>query len=231
MLRFFEQIHDRLADEAVRRDDAEQLEPGRIGVDDDAFLHLDDRVVRAFENGFELPARIARRLECGFERAFQAERTQLASHHRLQAGGACKRDDIAGTARHGNGDAAFIEAFRHDDDRHGRGELIAHAGRAGEIVCTGIDEQQQLGIQLPERVAKISQGRDPGAMDRMTRPSQDAVDLLDRIAGRAQNDERDCVLLDQRELHHTGLDNQRRILARAGPYALAVSLTLGTGAA
>jgi len=42
MRRLIEQIHDRLADECAIR--TKQLQPRRIGIDDDAFLHLDDSV-------------------------------------------------------------------------------------------------------------------------------------------------------------------------------------------
>ena len=67
--------------------DAEQLEPGRVGVDDDAFLDLHDRIVRALQHGFELAAGVVRGFEGGVQRALEAERAQLAQHHRLQARG------------------------------------------------------------------------------------------------------------------------------------------------
>src|SRR5262249_2908335 len=109
----------------------------------------------------------------------------------------------AGALRHRDGDAAFIEAIRHDDDRDRRGELIAHGGGARELIAARIDEQQQLRIDLSERIAEIAQRRNPRAMHWMARAPQDAVDRLDRITSRAQNDERNGVLLAQRDLHHT----------------------------
>jgi len=39
--------------------EAEQLEPGGIRIDDDAFLHLSDRIGRLLKNGIELAARLA----------------------------------------------------------------------------------------------------------------------------------------------------------------------------
>ena len=80
-----EQIHQRLADHGVGVVVAEQLEPGLVGVDDDAFLHLQDGVVGALQDRLQLAAIIARGLQRGVERAFEAERTQLAREHGLHA--------------------------------------------------------------------------------------------------------------------------------------------------
>ena len=77
-----EQVHQRLADDRAAVVVAEQLEPGLVGVDDDAFLHLQDRVVRALQHRLQLAAVVARGLQRGVERALEAERAQLARHAR-----------------------------------------------------------------------------------------------------------------------------------------------------
>jgi hypothetical protein len=80
--RFVEQVHHGLADDTLL--DSEQLEPRGIGVDHDAFLHLDDRVVRPLQNRLELAACVVCRFERGVQGALQAEGPQLAQHDGLQ---------------------------------------------------------------------------------------------------------------------------------------------------
>ncbi len=94
---FLEQVHDRLAGDAVL--DAVQLVPGGVGVGDDALLHLHDGVVGAVQHGVELAARVVRGLDRRIERALGAEHAQLAQHHRLQARRAGQRHHVARAER------------------------------------------------------------------------------------------------------------------------------------
>ena len=109
---FLEQVHDRLPGDPFL--DAEQLEPRRVGLDDDAFLHLEDGVVRALQDRVELTARVVRRPHAGIERALDVEYAQFPQHHRLQPRRVGERDDIAGPELEPGGDARLI---------HLRGEL------------------------------------------------------------------------------------------------------------
>ena len=69
--RFIEQVHDRLSDQVAV--EAEQLQPRRIGVDDDSFLHLDDGVIRTLKNYFELTPGVVRRLQSASPTRARAE--------------------------------------------------------------------------------------------------------------------------------------------------------------
>ena len=55
-----EQIHDRLADQAIGFGQTEQLEPRSIGIDQDALLDLGDGVIGALQHQLELAAVILR---------------------------------------------------------------------------------------------------------------------------------------------------------------------------
>ena len=79
-----EQVHHRLADEPGGLDETEQLEPGGVGIHQDALLHLRDRIVGALQHHFELAAIVLRGAQRAVERALEAEGAQLARDHRLQ---------------------------------------------------------------------------------------------------------------------------------------------------
>src|SRR5256885_17272083 len=68
-------------------------------------------------------------------------------------------------------------------------ELVAHPDGGLELRAALGDEHEHLGIELRERVGEVAQRRDPGAMDRLARAPQDAVDGFDRLARGAQTDE------------------------------------------
>ncbi len=55
----------------------------------------------------------------------------------------------------------------------------------------------QLRIDLGQRIREVAQLRNPGAMNRVARAAQDAVDRLDGIARGAEHDQRDRILLGQ----------------------------------
>ena len=122
----FEQIHQRLADDRAGVGVAEQFEPGLVGVDDDAFLHLQDGVVGTLQHGLQLAAIVARGLQRGVERALEAEGAQFARHHRLHAIGGRQRHDVARADAHARGDVAFGNLRAHEQHRHLGRELVAH---------------------------------------------------------------------------------------------------------
>ena len=107
---FVEQIHDRLTDE--RFIGAEQLEPRRIGIHDDAFLNLDDGIVRALQDYFQLAPRVVGGLERAVQRALESESAQLAQNHRLQTRGIAQRNKVARAELHGIRNASLVGGIR-----------------------------------------------------------------------------------------------------------------------
>ncbi len=96
----FEQVHERLADDRAGIRVAEQLEPGLVGIDHDAFLHLQDGVVGTLQHRLQLAPIVARRLQRGIQRALEPERAQFARNHRLHAIGGRQRNDVARADAH-----------------------------------------------------------------------------------------------------------------------------------
>ena len=139
-----------------------------------------------------------------------AERAQLAQHHRLQPRRAGERHHVARPECHGGGDAGLVH-------RRAPATAPARSGPAGRApasrpasssgapgTCTS-----SSGLSCVERIAQIAQRGDPGAMRRLARAPQQAVDCLDGVARGAQHDERNGVLLGQDGLRR----QERRILA------------------
>src|SRR6185437_9413268 len=85
-------------------------------------------------------------------------------------------------------------------DEYGQpgGELVANPDRGLQWNGSRCHVNQQLRVDLRQRIPQIPQLRNPGAMNRMARATQGAVDRLDGITRGAQNDERDRILLGQR---------------------------------
>ena len=192
---FLEQVHHRLTDHAVL--DTEQLEPRRVGIDHDAFLHLDDGVVRTLQHAVELAARVVRGFEGGVERLLRAERAQLALHHCLQPRLVGEGDHVAGAEGEALGHQRFIDRGGDQQHRHPRGELVAQRDRRSERLAIAPGVEQELGIELGERIAQVGQRRDPGAVRRLPGPAQHAVDRLGQIARGAEHDERNGARLGQ----------------------------------
>jgi len=198
MRRFVEQVHDRLPGETLL--DAEQLAPRRVGLDDDPFLHLEDGVIRALQDRVELAACVVRRPHAGIERALDVKHAQFPQHHRREARRTGERHDIAGPECETGCDPRLIHLRSELEQRDGGGELIADAYHRFELLGRAGDVHQQLRVDLGERVPEIAQRRDPGAVRRLTRAPQQAVDRLDRVACGAQHDERNGVRLVQESL-------------------------------
>ena len=103
---------------------AEKLDPRRVGINDDAFLDLHNRIVRALQNGLELTARVVRGLQCGAERTFQTESTQLPKHNGLQPHRIRQSNSVARACGHRRGNARLIDRLRQHHYRHGRRGLV-----------------------------------------------------------------------------------------------------------
>ena len=119
-----EQIHQRHARQRIVAGVAEQLEPGAVGIDDDALLHVSDRVGRAVQKVLQLFAIFARRGQRGGEGALQPVRPQLARGHRLQAAAVGQRDHILSAQAHRLGDRGLVDVLAHDQHRHLRSGLL-----------------------------------------------------------------------------------------------------------
>ena len=192
-----EQIHQRLPDHGARIGVAEQFQPGLVGVDHDAFLHLQDGVVGTLQHRLQLAAIVAGGLQRGVERALQPERAQLARHHRLHAFGRRQRNDIARAEAHAQCDVGLGDLRSDQDHRHLRRELVAHGGRLPGIRIGHIGADQQLGVQLLERLAQVAHRRNPGAVHGFARLAHQTIDELGRFALRRKNDQRNGRIVRQ----------------------------------
>ncbi len=212
-----EQVHHRLADQAVEA--PEQLGPGGIGVDDDAFLNLHDGVVRSLQHGLELASGIARRLDGRIQRPLQSERAQLAQHDGIEACRAGQGNQVTGSREQrlrnqGFGGRFFAECVRKDEHRHAGGDLIPNGDRRLQLDVSGGHVNQQLRIDLGQGVCQVARLRNPGAMNRMARAAQGAVDRLDGIARGAEDDQRDRILLGQTASRSIAHKNDRAGITR-----------------
>ena len=165
-----EQVHQRLPDHRARIGVAEQLQPGLVGVDHDAFLHLQDGVVGTLQHRLQLAAIVAGGLQRRVERALQTERAQLARHHRLHAFGRRQRDDVARAEAHARGDVGLGDLRPDQHHRHLRRELVAHRGRLPGIGFGHVGADQQLGVQLLERLAEVAHRRESRCSARVRPP-------------------------------------------------------------
>ena len=185
----FEQVHQRRAGQGVVGGIAEQLDPGPVGVDDDAFLHVGDGVGGAFQKVMQLFAVLACRGQRGEQRPFQAIGPQLTRGHRLQAAAVGERDHVLRTETHGLGDGVFIDVFAHDEHRHFRRVLLPDLHHRFEIDFQLFDERDQhLWIELGQGIAQIACVGQPGAMHRMAAVAQGTVDRFDVVLRRRHHD-------------------------------------------
>ena len=192
-----EQVHERLVDDRARVRVTEQLEPGLVGVDDDAFLHLQDGVVGALQDRLQLAAVVAGGLQRGIQRALEPERAQFARHHGLHAIGGRQRHDVTRADAHAGGDVAFGDLRPDQQHRHLRRELVAHRGRLFRLGFGDVGADQQFGIQLLECFTEVADGGNPGAMHRFTGLAHQAVDEFGRLTLRRENDERNGRIVRQ----------------------------------
>jgi hypothetical protein len=148
-----EKVHDRLTDE--RFIGAEELQPRRIGIDDDAFLNLNDRVVRALQDYFQLAARVMSRFEGAVQGAFESERTQLAQNHRLQTRRISQRNKIACAELHGVRNAGLVGSFGDADNGKLGCYLVAYRNDTAQIFAAD-HMYQQFRVYLSDRVSEVA---------------------------------------------------------------------------
>src|SRR5690606_39302914 len=99
-----ERVHEWRANDRFCIRQAEQLKPGGIGVDDDAFLYVRDRVGRASHKGLELFAVLARRVDRRLQGARLLVGIELARYHGARTRRMLERRSRARTLRHGRSD-------------------------------------------------------------------------------------------------------------------------------
>ena len=167
-----EGVHQRRADDLLGIRIAEEREPGGIRVDDDAFLHLRDRVGRALDDVLELLLGFARGGERRGQRAVEAVGAKFAADDELQAWNVRQRDRVLGAERERFGDHVLVDFLAHDQDRHVGRETRTEIHRAREVHDALVGEQHQhLGGGLGQGVAEVARVRQPGDVDRVARRS------------------------------------------------------------
>ena len=148
-----EQIHQGRAGERILARVAEQLEPRSVGIDDDAFLHVSDRVGGALEESLQLLAILARRGERARERPLEAMCAQLAGHHRLQAAAVGERHHVLRARAHRVGDDGLVDLLAHDHDRHLGGALLLDLHERAHVDAELLDEgDEQLRVELRDGI-------------------------------------------------------------------------------
>ena len=184
-----EHVHERLAEQVARIRVPEEFAPGRIDVDDDAFLHVRDRVGRARHERAHLVAV----LTGGGERAVQCIvepcGVEFARGDGLQPAAGSQRHDVGGTELEATNEVGFGERIAHHEGRHTRSETRTLLHRAVEFVRVGDAEEQQLWrIGRAERVREVAELPHPRAVNRLARVAQGAVDDLDGVLLPRQDD-------------------------------------------
>jgi hypothetical protein len=161
---------------------AEQLEPGAIRVDDDAFLHVRDGIRGPFEKMLQLLAVFAGGGKRRRERALQPIGAQLAGGDRLQAAAVRQRHHVLRAQAHGVGDGSLIDMLAHDQHRHPGGALLFDLDERREVHAEFLDESDQhLGVDLRQCIAEVAGIRKPRAMHGVAGFAQRAVDRLDVV--------------------------------------------------
>ncbi len=112
-----ERIHQRLADDRRRILEPGQLDPGRICIYDDAFLHVHDRVGRAGHEGLHLVAILVRGGERAGERAVEPGEMKLAFGHGPEPLPCLERDHVARAKLERPVQTVLGDRVAHEDDR------------------------------------------------------------------------------------------------------------------
>ena len=117
-----EQVHERLPEQVARVSTAEEIAPGRVHVDDDAFLHVRDRIGRAGHERAHLIAVLPRRGQRAIERLVEAGRVEFARGDGLQPPAGAERDDVLRAEFQAAHEVRLGERLADDERRHARGE-------------------------------------------------------------------------------------------------------------
>ncbi len=143
---------------------AEHIRPGLVRVDENALVDVRDRVHRARHEVSELALVLVRRHQRFVERAFEAERAQLAFGDAAQALGLPEGHEILRAREQRVCDVGFLGRFAHDDQRHHVGGLLPDlrdladggwqaVGEEAEELCVVIVECARERIDLCDPVA------------------------------------------------------------------------------
>jgi hypothetical protein len=185
-----EKIHERLRDDRRDVGQPEQLEPGRIGIDDDTFLDMRDRVGRAGHERAHLVAVLAGRCQRAGKRSVETRKVQFALRDGGQPRLRAQRHHVARAAHDRGREVVFGQRVADQDDRHVRRMPITDVDDWRGILAIREAREHQPRMRLRERVAQTSQLTYPGAMHGMSSIAQRAVDQLARILMPRQHDDR-----------------------------------------
>ena len=172
---------------------AEQREPGRVRIDDDAFLHQRDGVGRALDDVLELLLRLARGRERRGERA--VEPVGRAARGRRRAAGAARASASRRPARQAR---ALLRRRSRPPSRARSGPARRGAKRARKSIAlarsTMPSSAKSMSISAEacvEGVAQVARVRQPGHVDRVAGIPQRLVDGLDVVLAARQGNHRD----------------------------------------
>jgi hypothetical protein len=76
----------------------------------------------------------------------------------------------------------LVDTVAHDDQRHAGRGLVTQRGDVGKVGGRRRAADQELGVDLLERVGNVAQPGDPGAVRGDAGIAQQAVQCLDRVA-------------------------------------------------
>src|SRR5690606_36766653 len=147
----------------------------------------------------ELPAILRRRADRRVQRLLDAERAQLARHHRLEACRVAQRDEVAGALLHGLLDRRFVHPGRGGDHRHVRHERLLLLDdlpdRVWEPVLVDDDDLDGLRFQ---GLVQLRGSRNPVAVRGVPGGPEYAVDELYVVLAPGQDGDRDALAVVQR---------------------------------
>ena len=83
---------------------------------------------------------------------------------------------------HVGADERLVHTLTHGDQRHHGGHLIAYGSQLADAGTGGRAADQQLGVELLERIGQVLCRRNPVAVCRYAATAQQTVERLDRIA-------------------------------------------------
>jgi hypothetical protein len=184
-----ERVHQGRADDGLGICIAEQFEPGRIRIDDDAFLHEGNGIGRASHERLELVAILPRRTEGAVQCTCLAMCFELACDDCAQAGGRSQSHHIPRALLHGCGDDVLVHLIAGDEHRDARLGLSAHLHDLRRVGRVRTDEgDQHVRVRVLERLRQIRKLADPGAANRLAGIAQSAIDRFNVVLMAGQDD-------------------------------------------
>ncbi len=181
-------VHQRQPDDLVAAGGPEQYYPGVIGIGDDPFLDQCDRSRRLLHVVLELLLVLSRRVDRGVQRAFDAQRAQLARDDGLETVLEVHRDEVAGAQAHGFLDAGLVRLRgERDDGNLGVMAILLLDDFADRVGVSVAIQDQQLDVLGVERLAEIFRLADPVAMGGVARIAQRAVNQRDIVLSLGQD--------------------------------------------